>query len=361
VVRIGAGSYDILVGQGAIGMLGKVLQESCAAHEYAVIADRHVAELCGQAVLAALAGAGLPGKLFTFPAGEWNKTREQWSALTDQLLAAGIGRDGAVVALGGGVAGDLGGFVAATYLRGIPCVQVPTTLLAMIDASIGGKTGLDVPAGKNLVGAFHPPRAVIADVDLLATLPRPQVASGLAEAIKHGVIADASYLRAFDLPAPLLARDVAALEPVVRRSVEIKARIVAQDERESGLRQVLNFGHTVAHALEALSGYALLHGEAVALGMVVEASMAEACGVARHGLRADIADLLERCALPTRVPEELSTDALLEAMQTDKKRRAGTLRFALPADFGTMARASDGQWTIEVETGLTRQALDTTR
>jgi len=361
VVRISAGAYEVLVGRGALALLSEVLRDTCAAHEYAVIADQHVTDLCGKAVLASLAQAGLSAKLFTFPPGEWNKTREQWMTLTDQLLAARIGRDGAIVALGGGVAGDLGGFVAATYLRGIPCVQVPTSLLAMIDASIGGKTGVDVPAGKNLVGAFHAPRAVIADVDLLATLPRPQLVSGLAEAVKHGVVADAAYLREFEVPAALLARDTAALEPVVRRSVEIKAGIVVQDEREAGLRQVLNYGHTVAHALEALSGYALLHGEAVAVGMVVEASIAEGCGAAARGLREAVVGILERCTLPTSIPEDLTTDALIEAMQFDKKARAGALRFALPSRLGAMARAPDGKWTLEVDAELTRQALDTNR
>jgi len=360
-VRISAGTYDVLVGRGTIAMLSDVLRDTCAAHDYAVIADRHVADLYGERVLASLTDAGLAARLFTFPAGEWNKTREQWSALTDQLLSARIGRDGAVVALGGGVAGDLGGFVAATYLRGVPCVHVPTSLLAMIDASIGGKTAVDVPAGKNLVGAFHAPRAVLADVDLLATLPRPQLASGLAEAIKHGVIADAEYLREFEVPAALLARDPAALEPVVRRSVEIKAAIVAKDEREANQRQVLNYGHTVAHALEALSGYALLHGEAVAVGMVVEAWIAEACGAAARGLRQAVSDILERCDLPTSIPEDLSTDALLEVMQSDKKARERAVRFALPSRLGAMARAADGAWTLEVDAGLTRQALDTNR
>jgi 3-dehydroquinate synthase len=361
VVTISAGPYEVLVGRGALASLGELVRKACPAHQYAVIADQHVADLYGAAALSSLSGAGLSARLFPFPSGEWNKTREQWGALTDQLLAARIGRDGAVVALGGGVAGDLGGFVAATYLRGIPCVQVPTTLLAMIDAAIGGKTGLDVPAGKNLVGAFHPPRAVLADVDLLATLPRPQLASGLAEAVKHGVIADAGYLRIFETPAALLAREPAALEPLVVRSIEIKAGIVAQDARETGLRQVLNFGHTVAHALEAHSGYALLHGEAVAIGMVAEAWIAEACGLAGRGLHDAVAGILEGCALPTTIPADLTTDALLEVMQADKKVRAGTVRFALPSRLGAMARAPDGAWTIEVDARLTRQALDTIR
>ena len=178
-------SYEVLVGRGALAELPRVLREACPAARYAVIADHRAAELHGAALTALLERAGLPATMFQFPSGEWNKSREQWAELTDQLLAAHIGRDGAVISFGGGVAGDLAGFVSATYLRGIPYVQVPTTLLAMIDSSIGGKSGVDVPAGKNLVGAFHQPRAVLADIDLLASLPRPHIAAGLAEAIKR--------------------------------------------------------------------------------------------------------------------------------------------------------------------------------
>jgi 3-dehydroquinate synthase len=223
----------------------------------------------------------------TFPAGEWNKTRETWSALTDQLLAAGIGRDGAVVAVGGGVVGDVAGFVAATVLRGIPYVQVPTTLLAMIDSSIGGKTGVDTVHGKNLVGAFHQPRAVIADVNTLTTLPPVHRSAGMAEALKHGFIADAIYLESLVRDRDrILDAEPGALLETVRRSVEIKAAVVADDERELGRRAILNFGHTVGHAIETVCGYEILHGEAVAMGMIVEAELGKHLPAPRsHGAR----------------------------------------------------------------------------
>ena len=354
-------SYEVLVGRGALAELPRVLAARCPAHAYAVIADHRVAELHGPALLGALKEAGIEARLFAFPAGEWNKTRETWAGLCDAMLKAGLGRDCAVIAFGGGVAGDLGGFVAATYLRGIPYVQVPTTLLAMIDSSVGGKTGVDAPAGKNLIGAFHQPRAVVADVDLLATLPRTQLAAGMAEAIKHGAIADAAYFAGLEDSGPVLGKDTARLDPLVRRSVEIKAEIVAADEREAGRRQVLNFGHTVGHAVEARSGFDLLHGEAVAIGMVAEAALAEALGVAAHGLKHALKRLLERYALPTAVPATLSDDQLLEVMRSDKKSRAGQLRFALPARVGTMARSPDGGWTVVADDATICAALASAR
>lgn len=354
-------SYDVVVGRGALAELPRLLAERCPALAYAVIADQRAAELHGPALMGCLSGAGLAARLFTFPAGEWNKTRQSWGELTDALLAAHLSREAAVIAFGGGVAGDLAGFVAATYLRGIPYVQVPTTLLAMIDSSVGGKTGVDVPAGKNLVGAFHQPRAVVADVDLLATLPRVQVAAGMAEAIKHAVIRDAAYLELMTDSGRVLGRDLDALEPIVRRSVEIKAGVVAEDERETGLRQVLNFGHTVGHAVEARSGYELLHGEAIAIGMAVEAWIAEHAGIAERGLRERILDLLTAYGLPTTVPEALAPDDLLETMLGDKKVRRGALHLALPARVGAMAQSADGAWTVRVETDVIRAALDGNR
>jgi 3-dehydroquinate synthase len=354
-------SYEVHVGRGILDTLPAVLRAACPAARYAVIADHHVAELHGDRLSAILDAAGIPHVVVHFPAGEWNKSREQWGELTDHLLRARLGRDGAVIAFGGGVAGDLAGFVAATYLRGIPYVQVPTTLLAMVDSSVGGKTGVDVSAGKNLVGAFHQPRAVVADVDLLATLPRVHVASGLAEAVKHGVIRDADYLGSLEEPGPLLRKDLDALAHVAARSIAIKAEVVAEDEREAGLRAILNFGHTVAHAIEARSGYGMLHGEAVAVGMAVEAAAAEAAGIAERGTHARIVRILERCALPVQLPDALATDELLEVMRSDKKSRAARIRLSLPQRCGAMARGPDGTWTHEADLAHLRQALDSHR
>ncbi|HVM43813.1 MAG TPA: 3-dehydroquinate synthase [Gemmatimonadales bacterium] len=355
-------SYDVIVGRGVGERLPALLRERCPAHVYAVVTDSRVAALYGERTLALLEAAGLTARLFPFPAGEWNKVRETWADLCDRMIAGGIGRDAAVVALGGGVAGDLGGFVAATLYRGIPYAQVPTTVLAMVDASVGGKTGVDLPAGKNLVGAFHAPRFVLADIDTLGTLPRNQIAAGCAEAIKHGVVADAAYADDVGSGATAcLARVLDALGPLVERSIRIKGAVVAADEREHGRRQILNFGHTVAHAVEARSGYALLHGEAVAIGMVVEATLAETLGVARAGTHRRVLDLVERFELPCRVPDSVATEDLLEAMRVDKKVRAGAVRFALPSAIGEMAHSADGAWTVEVNPTDIRAALDACR
>jgi 3-dehydroquinate synthase len=338
--------YEVLVGPGALARLPETLSRACPAARYAVIADAAVAARYGTRVRE-LAGRVAPCSVFTFPAGEWNKTREQWAGLSDALLAAGLGRDGAVIALGGGVTGDLAGFVAATYLRGIPYVQVPTTVLAMIDSSVGGKTGVDTPHGKNLVGAFHQPRAVVADVDTLETLPPPHLAAGLAEAFKHGAIADAAYFaRLRSLREALLAHDPAAWLDAVSRSVEIKAAVVAEDEREQGRRAVLNFGHTVAHAIEARSGYETLHGEAVAIGMAAESRLGERVGITRAGVAASVVESLKAFGLPTELPVPASE--LIRAMSYDKKGRAGTVRFALLERLGCAACGPGGEWTFEV-------------
>jgi len=264
------------------------------------------------------------------------------------MLAAHFGRDCAVIALGGGVVGDLAGFVAATYLRGVPHVQLPTSLLAMIDSSIGGKTGVDVPAGKNLLGAFHQPRLVAADLTLLTSLPPVQLSAGLAEAVKHGVIADTEYFAFLESDhAAILSKHGSALERVVQRSVEIKAAVVAEDERESGRRAILNFGHTIGHAIEATSKFEVLHGEAVAIGMVYEARLGEALGVTAKGTADRIAQLLEQVRLPVERPDGVSADQLIEVMRGDKKVRGGEIRFALPKEIGVMNQM-DG-WTIPVE------------
>jgi len=342
-------SYDILIGRGLLGDLPALLSRACPAARYAVIADSHVAELYGERLVGTLHDGTLRADLFTFPAGEWNKSRDAWAGLTDRLIAAGVGRDAAIVALGGGVTGDLAGFLAATYLRGVPYVQIPTTLLAMIDSSIGGKTGVDLPAGKNLVGAFHQPRLVVADLDVLATLPAVQVAAGMAEAVKHGVIADAEYFSFLDgAHEAVAAKDQAALERVVARSVEIKAAVVARDEREAGLRAVLNFGHTLAHAIETVVKYEVAHGEAVAIGMVHEARLAEALGIAASGTAERVRHALERYQLPLELPDTARVDDLIAAMHHDKKARGGEVRFALPERVGTMHGDARTGWTTPV-------------
>ena len=351
-------SYDILIGRGLLTRLPALLRDACPAVRYAVITDSHVEALYGGQIVAALQDAKLPVELLQFPAGEWNKTRETWAALADRMLALELGRDCAVIALGGGVVGDVAGFVAATYLRGVPYVQVPTSLLAMIDSAIGGKTGVDVPAGKNLLGAFHQPALVVADLDVLASLPVAQLAAGMAEAVKHGVIADAAYFGFLEGEhRAVLARDADVLERVVSRSVEIKADVVAADEREAGRRATLNFGHTVGHAIEATSKFAVLHGEAVAIGMAYEARLAEALAIAERGTGERIRGALERYGLPLELPDPAAVPELLAAMQVDKKARAGTLRFALPRAIGSMHGGVPTGWTVAAPEDIVRQVL----
>ncbi len=353
----------ITVAPGALTTLGERVRAAAPAHRYAIITDDIVGPLYAARAVAAFADAARV-EVLTVPNGEVHKTRDTWASLTDQLLERGYGRDTTIVALGGGVIGDLAGFVAATYLRGVPVVQVPTTLLAMIDAAIGGKTGVDTPAGKNLVGAFHMPAGVIVDPNVLATLPRRQLAAGLAEAIKHGVIADATYFASFLVPAwgaappdgQTLVAHGDALTALITRSIEIKMSVVDRDAREHGLRKVLNFGHTVGHAIEAASGYTLLHGEAVAIGMAVEARLAELAAVAECGITEQVCAALDRAALPIAIPTGLDPDDIIQRTHTDKKTRAGSVEYALPKAIGTMAGADTG-WGIPLPDSFVREAL----
>ncbi|MCZ6915921.1 MAG: 3-dehydroquinate synthase [Gemmatimonadetes bacterium] len=356
-VRLGERSYEIHLGEGILAELPRLVSEFCPAASYAVISDSTVGPRYAERLTQALSAAA-PCRLLTFPAGEGHKTRETWSNLIDQLLEAELGRDGAIVAVGGGVVGDVAGFVAATYLRGIRYVQVPTTLLAMIDSSIGGKTGIDTEIGKNLVGAFHQPTLVVADVATLASLPIKQLAAGVAEAVKHGAIADADYVTSISANArEILARNPAAMADLVRRSVEIKAGVVAADEHEQGQRAVLNFGHTVGHAVEAASGYELLHGEAVALGMVVEAALGSTLGITKAGTAGALESVLQQFDLPTQLPEAWSAERILQAMRHDKKNRAGSIRVTLLHSLGEVANSGAGEWTHAVDEAAVHHAL----
>ncbi len=343
----GGRAYPVLVRRGLRRRIPDLLADYAPAHRYAVIADANVAGLHGERLLDHLAAGGARASLFTFPAGEENKVRRNWSRLSDELLEAGLGRDGCVVAFGGGVTGDLGGFVAATLLRGIPVVQVPTSLVAMVDASVGGKTGVDTRAGKNLIGAFHPPRVVVADPDYLGTLPTAERAQGLAEAVKHGAILDEGYFgEVARSAAAVLAGESAALETVVRRSVQLKASVVDEDEREGGLRQLLNFGHTLGHALEAESGYALPHGSAVSLGMILEARVGERVGRTAPGTAERLREALDACGLPTILPPGTNAAAVLARTRTDKKTRAGSPSYVLLDRIGRVD--GTGGWTRAV-------------
>ncbi len=334
LTKIPIDGYDAHVGRELFEQAHILVRAVAPAHRYAIISDANVAPLYASRLADAI---GAPDtQLFTIPAGESLKTRERWASLTDALLAAGFGRDSAILALGGGVIGDLAGFVAATYMRGIPFVQIPTTLLAMIDASIGGKTGVDTAAGKNLVGAFHRPRTVLVDPSVLVTLPREQLCSGVAEAIKHGAIVDAAYYQSVSITLPALLDDPAsdAMLDLIIRSITIKASVVRADEYEAGVRRILNFGHTLGHAIESESGYRLLHGEAIAIGMVLEAELGERLGVTVAGTAHQLRATIARAGLPVAIPKELIATRILAATRSDKKARDGVVEYALVAEIG---------------------------
>ena len=357
-VETPAGAYEVRIGSGALGDLPGLLERTTPAHRYVVIADDRVAALYGERVTGAIAAAGRKVELLTFPAGEGRKNRETWSELSDRMFADGVGRDAAVVALGGGVTGDLAGFVAATYMRGLPVVQLPTSLLAMVDSSVGGKTGVDTPAGKNLVGAFLQPTLVVADTDVLRTLPPAEMRAGLAEAIKAGAIADEEYFAWIaGALAELVRCDAVATVRLVRRAVEIKAEVVGRDERESGPRKMLNFGHTVGHAVEALSGFELLHGECIAIGMVVEGEIGERLGITAPGTTAALRDALTRAELPVAVPRRFDPPRVLEATRSDKKARQGRVEYSLVERIGRASPGPDGRWAWGVEDEVVLEAL----
>lgn len=351
-------AYQVCVEAGSFDRLGEICRERAPAHRYAVVADSRVADLYGSRALDSLGAAGCQATLFTFPAGEWNKTSEEWASLSEALVRSSLGRDAALIALGGGVTGDLAGFVAATYLRGVPVVQVPTSLLAMIDSSVGGKTGVDTEVGKNLIGAFHHPAHVLIDPELLSTLPFHHVPAGLAEAIKAGAVADASLFEWIEEHVePLLERDSDLMAELIARAVAVKAAIVERDPAEHGERAILNFGHTIGHALELLFGYGLLHGEAVACGMRVEARLGETFGLTESGTAKRLEALLDACALDNRAEEERRPDEIWRVAARDKKSRGGALRSVFLEAVGRVARPTDGGYTHPLEEAATLQAL----
>jgi 3-dehydroquinate synthase len=321
-----------------------------------LVSDSNVAPLHGGRLTAAAAAAGLQVDLLTFPAGERSKTRETKAELEDRLAELQVGRDGAIIALGGGVTGDLAGFTAATWCRGIPVYQVPTSLLAMVDAAVGGKTGLDLPGSKNRVGAFHMPAGVYVDPEYLLTLPPDLLRSGFAEVIKYGVIADPSILTIVEQRVEAILKPASGFPADLLEScIRIKAEVVEQDPLEAGRRAVLNFGHTVGHALEAVSGYAIDHGAAVAVGMMVEGRLA----MEITGFPVEELERLERClaqaGLPVGLHGGLDPALVLDAAAADKKNRDGLIRCALPVRLGEMVRGPDP--TVEAPMPLLRAAL----
>jgi 3-dehydroquinate synthase len=328
-ISLGERSYPIWIGAGVLERLPGLLQE----HRGIIVTDTHVEACQGARVRERL---GAEWGLIVLPAGESTKSAACWADVLEQLAGARLDRQAVLVALGGGVVGDLTGFAAAAYMRGIRFVQVPTSLLAMVDSSVGGKTGINLKAGKNLAGAFHQPIAVVADTDTLGTLPAREFAAGLAEVVKYGVALDGSYFDWLEQQAEAIRRrEPAALERLVTRCCEIKAAVVAQDEREAGRRALLNFGHTLGHAIEKVTGYAgVLHGEGVALGMVYALELS---GAVRGFPAADaqrVRTLLRRFDLPVTPAADWDWAALRAAMGVDKKAAGGQVRFVLSDGLG---------------------------
>jgi 3-dehydroquinate synthase len=330
----------VLIGEGLLKRVGARVRTHLYGNTCAIVTDNNVGRLFSGSVRKNLVSAGFRPTRITVPAGEKSKTLAQAGAICDQMIAAGLDRQSFVIGLGGGVVGDISGFVAAIYHRGIPHVQIPTTLLAMVDSSIGGKNGVNTCDGKNLIGAIHHPTLVIDDIDVLKTLPRREFNQGFAEIIKHAIIADAKM---FDTLQHWKAADAAALERLIQRNIKIKAKIVARDERDqTGERAILNFGHTVGHAIERAREYRkFLHGEALSLGIVA------ACAISakKVGLPPDqfdaIVDLLAKFELPIKLPKNFPRQKIVEAMKFDKKFESGKVRFVVTPRIGTAHLTND--------------------
>lgn len=348
-VAVPGGSYDVLVGSGLLDGLGAAVRKRSSAVRCALVTDDVVGPLFAERAETSLRTAGIEPVSAWIPAGETSKSWAQAGRLLGEFSEAGLGRDSLVVALGGGVVGDVAGFAAATYLRGVPVVQVPTTLLAQTDSAIGGKTGVDLPRGKNLAGAFWQPALVLADVACLGTLPKREWESGLAEVAKSAVLAGEEAFGSLERDASaLLRREDDAVLAAVLMAAGLKCRVVTGDEREAADREALNYGHTLAHALERELGYGnVSHGAAVADGMRFAARLAASLGRAPQAWAARQERLLDTLGL-SRIPDACDSDALLVAMRSDKKTRAGRVRFVLSG--------APGAWTVEVVDGdeLTR-------
>ena len=332
-------SYEIAVGDGALDGLPAFLEEHHAGRRVAAIADAEALRHHGDRLRAALPGET---SVLEVPSGETSKTRAEKARLEEALLSRRLGRDTVIVGFGGGVVTDLAGFVAATYLRGVPFVAVPTTLLAAVDASVGGKTGINTPQGKNLIGAIRQPAAVFADIRFLETLPEPEFLNGVAEALKMAATSDPELFSGMEKGIGALRdREPGALTRLIAAAVRIKAAVVAADERESGLREVLNFGHTIGHGLENATGYLLAHGAAVAVGMIAESRMARRAGFLPPAAEDRLHALIDSVGLPVRAPDGVERERVLAALGSDKKARGGTPRFVVLEDIGRVRDRDD--------------------
>lgn len=328
----GMGPYDVLVQDNIIEQTGKLLLKHGFKNPL-VVTDENVKRFHAAKVVASLRDSGFNPKVLTIPAGEAHKTLDTIHSLWHGFVENGLDRKSTVIALGGGVVGDMTGFAAATFMRGVSWVVLPTTLLSMVDASIGGKTGFDLPEGKNLIGSFYPPRLVLVDPRVLKTLPEEELISGLAEVVKAGVISNPIL---FQMCSRGFNHAIGNLIDLVKRAVAVKIQITEEDPFENGIRAKLNLGHTVGHAVEKASGYRIRHGEAVAIGMVAEAKLAERLKVAGKGLSDTIAEALRGLNLPVDIPDDLTRNEIIRAMSLDKKKTDGIVRFALPVEIGSV-------------------------
>ncbi|BCL60993.1 3-dehydroquinate synthase [Desulfomarina profundi] len=335
VVGLDERSYPIYFQRNILEIIGIDLQKRNFGKKLAVISDEKVASLYGARLMESLNNAGLQAVLLTFPEGENNKTLETIGTLASAMAREGFDRHDAVIAFGGGVSGDIAGFLASAYMRGIPFVQIPTTLLAQVDSSVGGKTGVDIPEGKNLLGAFYQPRAVYIDIGFLKTLPEDELLGGMAEVIKYGVIRDREFFGFLERNRQaLLQLDTELLTETVFRCCKIKAEVVAEDEREGDIRRILNYGHTIGHAVESASDFRLIHGLAVSVGMAAAAEISHGMGQLAGEERDRVIKILTDYNMPTRVPVNLDRKRIRKYLLTDKKVVDGSVFFVLPQSIG---------------------------
>lgn len=331
-------AYDVAIAPGELTQLGSWMQPLKLGKKVLLVSSPPIFRHYGERAIATLTDAGFDVTSCLLPAGERYKTAVSLQKIYDAALAQRLERSSTIVALGGGVIGDMAGFAAATWMRGIAFVQVPTSLLAMVDASIGGKTGINHPHGKNLIGAFHQPRLVLIDPEVLQTLPAREFRAGMAEVIKYGIIWDVELFEQLESATQLDQRrhlSPELLQLILTRSCQAKAHVVSKDEKEAGLRAILNYGHTIGHAVESLTGYRVVnHGEAVAIGMVAAGAIAVQLGLWTQVECDRQTALIQKAGLPTRLPPKLDLDAMLDALQTDKKVSAGQVRFVLPTQIG---------------------------
>jgi len=345
-------SYDILIGSGLLERAANLLQEAFSSKKSVIITNPIVKELYGDRLKETLADSGLSPSLLTVPDGEAYKSLDTAGRLYTELTECFAERSTPILALGGGVIGDLAGFVASTYMRGVPLVQMPTTLLAQVDSSIGGKVAVDHGKLKNKIGTFYQPRLVISDTATLKTLPKKEFANGMAEVIKSAIIRDKAFFTFIKQKLDRINRmDNDVIEEMIFRTASIKASIVMQDERDTGLRNILNFGHTAGHAIEAVSDFKIAHGQAIAIGMIIEARISQKMGTFEEDELKDLEKLISDVGLPTRMPD-IDKDSVLRAMQHDKKNAGGKIKFALPRNTG------DVYITDEVELATVKEAME---